>query len=199
MKKIILLLSFLFFTLIYSQEEKAFKDFDYRLNGSFGMSFSSDWIINKPLLYVKTGFGFKFNKDFWFNTDVFTMRYASDRYGGSLDYYTDWTLAPNVSKDFNLSKKLKLVGSAGIFVTYETFSDEFDETFVRQDVDGTEETFIRRFYKESSRIDVGAIVGIKLLYAVKENLLVGLDFTGYAYLYLFLDNFLLGPTIEFRL
>lgn len=180
----------------YAQEEKIFKDFDYRLNGSFGISFSSDWIINKPSLYVKTGFGFKMNENFWLNTDVFGMRYASDRYGGSETHYTNWTLAPNVSKDFNLNKKLKLVGSVGVFGSYETYSDYYTETASN---DLTGEIWSRKIFIEEGRIDIGAIVGVKLLYAIKENLLVGLDFTGYSYLYLFLDNFLLGPTIEFRL
>lgn len=196
MKKTILILALICIAFGYGQEEKNFKDFDFRLNNSFGLSFNSDWFTNKPSLFVKTGFGFKMNKNFWLNADIFAMRYATDRNEPDIEYYTNWTFAPNVSKDFNLNSKLKVVGSVGLFVTYETYSDDFTDTITN---DFTGETFTRRFFKEESRVDVGVILGAKVLYAIKENLLVGLDFTGYAYYYLFLDNFLIGPTIEFRL
>lgn len=195
MKKIIIA-SLLFFTAIsIAQEQPNFKELDYRLNGSFGMSFNSDWFMNIPSLYVKTGFGFKFKEDFWLNADVFNMRYGTDRDSSDERFYTNWTLAPNLSRDFNITEKLKLIGSAGLMFTYETFSDDFSVT----STNSLGEIIRRRFFKESSRFEAGAIVGLKALYAIKENFLVGIDFTVFAYYYMPLENFLLGPTIEFRL
>ncbi|MGM0635511.1 MAG: hypothetical protein ACQESK_05565 [Bacteroidota bacterium] len=198
MIKKIFLICFLAVTICNAQNDSKNEEPSYRLNSSFGLSFSSDWIINKPSLFVKTGFGFKMNEHFWLNADIFGMRYGSDRYGGFNEtHYTNWTFAPNISKDFNIGKKFKIVGFIGLFVAYENVSSEDFRDGQPNDITG--ETPRIKYFYETNTVDVGAILGMKLLYEVKENLLVGIDFTSYAYLYLYLDNFLLGPSIEFRL
>lgn len=165
-----------------------------RLNGSFGMSFNSTWIVNQPSFFVKNGFGFKLSEHFWLNADIFAMRYASTR---TSNYYTNWTFAPNISKDFSLGGKFTAVASLGLFITLEEVNRTRLSHININEITGEE---IRVFKTDEEQlIDVGAIVSLKLMYEVKKNFMIGIDFTGYAYYYMPLEEFLIGPVIEFRL
>lgn len=186
MKQLFLLATILLSIHLFSQEkvsdtiqssslEDSISEFQkFRLNGSFGRTFSSDSRFNFNSYFVKSGFGFKINKHFWVNTDFFGMRYGVSREGL---IFTNWTFAPNISKDFDFGK-IKLIGSVGLFYTLEE---------------------VKSSNYERSTSDAGAILGVKCYYEVYKNMYLGFDFSGIAYYYMDMDVFMFGPSIEFRL
>ena len=190
----------LFCQITNAQEtEQGYPD-KYRLSVQSGLYKTSYPFADQPGMFLQAGGGFKINKRFWLNFDIIHAESkGSSRPDNSFNYdivnTTLWFFMPNFSTDFTITPKSVVSATLGGFYLREYRSEPYLDGYT----DEAGNYYINAYMSDETIHDAGLFLSAAYKYRLNNNILIGIQLSGYVQLYLEPEAFMIGPSIEFRL
>lgn len=190
-------ISFLFFVVIpmflFGQENTESK---FRINVGYGFFNSTFYLADNNGDYLEAGFGYKINEDFWLNIDVVkissTGNFESDPlFLNTPVSYSNTMIAPNFSKDWDLSNKLMFSASLGGALIFERVYSPY--------VNFTDNDFEGIAFSDEGEFNIGLYGNLSLKYKIIDNLYLGVNLKSYLPMYLDIETFMIGASVEIRI
>lgn len=186
---IILLLSFSAF----SQTDGPKK---FRMSAEYGYYNSSFFLASDNGSYLSSSFGYKINDEFWLNLELIKVTSTgnfetSPIFINTPSMYNSTIINPNFSKYWEVGHKFSIAGSIGGALIFER-ANKPSVIFDNQQFDGVE------FENQGESFNFGLFFSLSLMYSLTDFVYAGLNLKSYLPLYLELESFMVGPSIEIR-
>jgi hypothetical protein len=191
MKKLIIIL--LISVTANSQNNETKK---FRMSTEYGYYNSTFFLADNNGSYLSGSFGYKINEEFWLNLGLIKITSTGNFESTPLflntpSTYNSTIINPNFSKYWQISDDFTILGSIGGALIFERANDP-KIIFAEQQFQGIE------FENQGESFNFGLFFSTSLMYGVSDFIYFGINLKSYLPLYLDLESFMIGPSVEMR-
>jgi hypothetical protein len=178
---------------VFSQIEETKK---FRMSTEYGYFNSSFFLASNNGSYLSGSFGYKINEEFWLNLELIKITSTGNLEPSPLlintpSSYNSTIINPNFSKYWSINEKITLSGSLGGALIFET-ANKASIISSNGQLQGIE------FENQGEPFNFGLFFSFSVMYSLSDSIYAGLNFKSYLPMYLELESFLIGPSIEMR-